>query len=439
MQTSTSRRDFLKKAALAGAALSVPASSYARILGANERVGLGMIGIGQQSRGHLFSLVNTFRNASQVIGLCDVYQTNLDFAKRIAPGIDSYTDFRKVLDRKDVDAVVIGTPDHWHAVQTVMACQAGKDVYVEKPTSVRVAEGRAMVEAARKHNRIVQVGTQQRSGDHFQKAVEFIRSGKLGKVSFVRAWNYGNSFPDGWGSPPDSAPVPGLDWDMWLGPAPKRPFNINRFGVVLDDQQRYQRWATFRYFWDYAGGMMTDWGVHHLDIIQWAIGHDYPTKVSAVGGKFHIKDNRDTPDTLSVTYEYPDCVVTYENRDLNSHPMHDMGYGMMYHGTAGTLFLDREKFEVMPEAGKGLEPMIVKSGNDQGDAHKRDFFEAIKSRKAPIADIEVGHRSTTTAVLGNVSYLTGRSILWDGKAEKVIGDEEANRLLLPQGRDAWVV
>ncbi len=435
-----SRRNFIKTvAAGAGAAMSIPASSYARIIGANERIGVGMLGIGRQSRMHLYSLVNTFRSEADVVALCEVYQRNMDVAKRLAPGVDAVTDFRRVLDRKDVDAVFIGTPDHWHAVMTAQACEAGKDVFVEKPTSVRIAEGRKMVEAARKHNRIVQVGTMQRSGDHFRKAVDLIRNGGIGKVSFVRAWNYGNDYPEGFGNPPDSEPVPGLDWDMWLGPAPKRPFNINRFGVVLDAADNYSRWATFRYFWDYAGGMMTDWGVHHLDIIQWALGYDYPETVTATGGKFQIRDNRETPDTLTVTYRYPDALVTYENRDLNGHEPHGHGYGMMYHGTLGSMFLDRSGFEIVPEPGSSINPVKVANANDAGDEHKRDFFRAMKDRKAPIADIEVGHRSSTTAILGNVSLLTGRTIQWDGKVEQVVGDPEANRYLQVQTRDAWII
>ena len=188
--------------------------------------------------------------------MCDVYGANLARAAALAPKAAQVKDFRAVLDDKDIDAVIIGTPDHWHALMTVMACQAGKDVYVEKPTSVAIAEGRKMVEAARKYNRVVQVGTQQRSAKHFQQAAKLVQDGGIGKVAAVRCWNVGNQFPDGIGNPPDSEPPADLDWDLWLGPAPKRPFNANRFGVVPTN------FSYFRWFWDYAGGMMTDWGVH---------------------------------------------------------------------------------------------------------------------------------------------------------------------------------
>ena len=194
---------------------------------------------------------------------------------------------------------------------TVMACQAGKDVYVEKPTSVAIAEGRKMVEAARKYNRVVQVGTQQRSAKHFQQAAKLVQDGGIGKVAAVRCWNVGNQFPDGIGNPPDSDPPADLDWDLWLGPAPRRPFNANRFGVVPTN------FSYFRWFWDYAGGMMTDWGVHLIDIVQMAMKVDAPTSVSAVGGKFCLTDNRETPDTILASYQYPGFVMTYENRTTN--------------------------------------------------------------------------------------------------------------------------
>lgn len=438
MATNRTRRQFMKvMAAGAGALASMPAVSYARIVGANERIGVGMIGIGQQSRGHLNNLVNA-QPTAQVVALCDVFEPNLAFARRLAPGVATVGDFRRVLDNKDVDAVVIGSPDHWHAIQAIRACEAGKDVYVEKPVAVRIAEGRRMVEAARKNNRVMQVGTQQRSQPHFQEVVQLIRDGKLGKISFVRAWNFGNQYPEGIGSPPDSDPIPGLDWEMWLGPAPKRPFNINRFGAVLDKDLKYTRWASFRWFWDYAGGMMTDWGVHLLDIVQWAMNVDYPTSVSAIGGKFNLTDNRETPDTIVAAYQYPGFSVTYENRETNSFPMEGHGYGIMYHGTAGTLFVDRSGYEIIPEKGSDLQP-VKKSAAGSSGFHMRNFLECIKSRQKPICDIEIGHRSSTTAILGNIAFRTGRTIRWDGQKEQVLGDAEANAMLVPQERGIWKV
>ena len=253
------------------------------------------------------------------------------------------TDFREILHDKSIDVVCIATPDHWHAYMTVEACKNGKDVYVEKPICVAVEEGRKMVQAARKYNRVVQAGTMQRSGDHFQKACDIVRSGKLGKVTFVRTWNYSNE--EGIGNPPDGAPVAGLDWEMWLGPAPEHAFNANRFGV---DPNAFSH---FRWFWDYAGGMMTDWGIHLLDIVQMAFDEAAPTAITALGEKLFIKDNRDTPDTLQVTYEYPGFIATYENRLGNANSMFKQGYGILFHGSKGTMFVDRSRYDVYPEKG----------------------------------------------------------------------------------------
>ena len=435
---SQTRRKFVKTmAAGAGLAFGMPASSYARILGANDRIGFGIIGVGRMGRGHLNTLVNMVPDQAQVLALSDVYRANLDWASLRAPGADTYGDFRELLTRPDIDAVVVASPDHWHALQTVMACQSGKDVYVEKPSCLAIKEGRKMVDAARANDRVVQVGTQQRSQWHFQKAVEIVRSGRLGPISFVRSWNYGNEYPDGIGNPADSSPPPGLDWDMWLGPAPALPFNINRFGVILDDDGNYTRWASFRWFWNYAGGMMTDWGVHLLDIVQWAMEEDYPLSASATGGKFYLTDNRETPDTVSATFRYPGFVSTYENRTCNSKQMDGHGYGIMFHGTKGTLFVDRGGYELIPESGSDLQPTRVEA---QGGApHMQNFIDCIRSRARPVSDIEIGHRSSSVAILGNVAFRSGRHIKWDGETEEIIGDDEAAKLLHVTYRSPWTI
>lgn len=433
-----SRRDFLKTvtAGTAGAGLlsSLPASSYGRLRAANETIGVGVIGVGRQARGHLRNLVNNHANA-EVRAICDVYQPNLDQAAAMAPKADAYEDFRRVLDRKDIDAVVIGSPDHWHALQTILACEAGKDVYVEKPSCRTIDEGRKMVEAARKYDRVVQVGTQQRSADHFQKAVEIVQSGQLGPISFVRTWNYGNSYPKGIGNPPNGDAPPELNWDLWLGPAPWVPFNINRFGVILDEAGNYQRWASFRWFWDYAGGMMTDWGVHLLDIVQWAMEEEYPQKVSATGGKFLLQDNRETPDTLSATFRYPNFVCTYENRVCNGHPMDEKSYGIMFHGTKGTLFVDRSRYEITPEDGSSLNATTQEATG--GYSHMKNFLDCVKSRKKPICDIETGHRSSSTSILGNIAYRSGSDFSWDGKRETIVDAPNAQSFLSYAYRQPW--
>jgi predicted dehydrogenase len=437
--SSIGRREFVKWSAvgvIAGRVVMQPLGRGARIRGANDRVRVALIGAGRQGIGNMR---NAMRHPDvDVAAVCDVYEPNLAKGVEAAPNAQRYRDFRHVLDRKDIDAVIIGTPDHWHALQTVLACEAGKDVYVEKPISVCIGEGRKMVDAARKHRRIVQVGTQQRSGRHFQQAAELVKSGRLGKVTQVRTWNFGNEAPDGIGNPPDSDPPPDLDWDLWLGPAPKRPFNPNRFGVSPE------RWSTFRWFWDYAGGMMTDWGVHWLDIVQMAMGVDAPESVAAVGGKFALRDNRETPDTLLASFQYPGFICTYENRSANAGALNGKGNGMLFHGTDATMFLDRQGFEIVPEKRKTgdatverTEAMKVESSNSHAQDHLLDFIDCVKTRRTPIADIEIGHRSTTTALLGTIAYRTGRRIQWDAARERIIGDKDAERYLMREYRRPW--
>jgi len=434
------RRGFIKSSVAgtvaAGMALRGNRAAAA-IRGANDRIVIGVIGTGRMGLSNLNDFIK--QTDVEVAALCDVYVPNLDKAAEKAEKAERYKDFRRVLDRKDVDAVIVATPDHWHAPAMIMACQAGKDVYVEKPISLTVEEGRRMVDAARRYNRVVQVGTQQRSGLLFQKAVDIVRSGKLGKISFVRTWNFGNDYPVGIGNPPDSEPPDALDWDLWLGPAPKVKFNANRFGVSP------HRWSTFRCFWDYAGGMMTDWGVHLIDIVQWAMDVEYPRRVSATGGKLYMMDNRETPDTLVVTYEYPGFICTYENRECNGNQINGQGYGIMFHGTEGTLYVNREFFEITPERKPGPDKKPIdrmdaaneKNSNNQHLAHVRNFLDCVKSRQRPISDIEIGHRSTSTCLLGNVSYRSGQPIAWDGKAERITNGKEASRYLAKPYRKGW--
>src|SRR5580700_8553105 len=303
------RREFLKSA---GAAALTTSLFTGKVRGANDKIAAAFIGMGKMGRANLHFAMG--QENLVPVAVCDVFQRNLDWAVRDSKNqAKPYRDFREVLADKSIDIVCISTPDHWHAYMTVEACKARKDVYVEKPICVVVDEGVKMVEAARKYERVVQAGTMQRSAAHFKKAVEIVRSGALGQLTFVRTWNYGNEPQEGYGNPPDIEPPSTLDWDMWLGPAPKVPYNANRFGV--DPEDKY--FSSFRWFWDYAGGMMTDWGVHLLDIVQWAFDEAMPRSATASGGKFYLRDNRETPDTLQVTFEYPGFLAVYENRESN--------------------------------------------------------------------------------------------------------------------------
>jgi predicted dehydrogenase len=429
----TERRDFIRTA---GAALTTQIFTGA-VKGANDRVSAAFIGMGRMGSSNLGFAMK--QPNLEVVAVCDVYQPHLEKAiaatghgpngepgfRKPARGV---TDFREILHDKSIDVVSIATPDHWHAYMTVEACKNGKDVYVEKPICVVVDEGRKMVQAARKYNRVVQAGTMQRSGTHFQQACDIVRSGKLGKVTFVRTWNYGNE--EGIGNPPDGAPAAGLDWEMWLGPAPEHAFNANRFGV---DPKKFSH---FRWFWDYAGGMMTDWGIHLLDIVQMAFDEAAPTSITALGGKYFIKDNRETPDTLQVTYEYPGFIATYENRLGNANSLIQHGYGILFHGSKGTLFVDRSRYDVYPEKDSTLEEATVKSGNNSNMAHWANFLDCVKTRQRPISDIEIGHRSTTTALLGNVALRSKLRIDWDEKTETT-AQAAARQYLHREYRAPW--
>jgi predicted dehydrogenase len=442
--TELKRRTFLQSMAagagaalpaLSGAALSAAAGPQSATGGKHFRV--GFIGMGRQGRSDMHAAMRG--GNVDVVAICDVYEPNLKLAQEMAPQARVYRDFRELLAAKDIDAVCIATPDHWHAYMAVEACKAGKDVYVEKPISVTVHEGRMMVEAARKYNRVVQVGTMQRSGDHFQKVVQMIQDGKIGKVTFVRTWNYSNQYPDGIGNPPDSAPPSDLDWDMWLGPAPERAFNKNRFGV---DPHAFSH---FRWFWDYAGGMMTDWGVHLLDIVLWAMQVDGPRVISTLGGKFAIQDDRETPDVIEASYEFPGFICVYENRIVNGQSMFGEDYGITFHGTKGTLFVDRSRWEILPEMTQpeGSRDEIAQipaekgtAGNNSLEAHWVNFVECMRTREKPISDIEIGHHSTATCLLANVSLRSRQRVDWDPKTETT-PSKEAQTYLQREYRAPW--
>ena len=431
---SITRRDFVKDSTLTaiGTGIALSSGPFAgKVLGANEKIVVGVIGCGSQGRWNMRDFLR--QPDVQIAAVCDVYETNLNEAREMTDGkAATFKDFRKLLERKDIDAVIVATPDHWHAMPTIQACDAGKDVYCEKPLSHTIQEGRKMVEAARRNKRIVQMGTQQRSGKHFQQAVEVVRSGKLGKVIFVRTWNYSNELPQGIGNPPDTDPLPGLDWDMWLGPAPYVRYNRNRC------------LGNFRWFWDYAGGKITDWGTHLIDVVHWAMDVDAPTTVFAAGGKYCIPDNRETPDNLEVTYEYPGFMMNYSNRIVNGYGIDGRSYGIQFQGTQGTLFVDRSGYEFTPElqrVGDESAPPAEKAfkgeGSPQHFPHVRNFLDCVKSRQAPASEIEIGHRSTTAALLGNIALKVKQKIVWDAKKEQIVGNPEAATLLTKQYRSPW--
>ncbi len=407
------------------AATALTAASYRRVRGANNRIRAGLIGSGGQGR----AVWGLFLKQPDVApaAVCDVYQPNAEKAAAMAAGgVRTYRDFRKLLEQQDIDAVIVGTPDHWHAIPTVLACQAGKDVYVEKPLSLMVREGRLMVDAARKYNRVVQTGSQQRSGAHYAEAVEILRGGRLGKVAHVSAGHIRTIMP-GFGKPPDGVPPADLDWEMWLGPAPYRPYNPLRC--------LYH----FRWFWDYSGGQVTNFGAHDLDIVRWAMDVKAPLAVAAFGGRYAVEDGGETPDVQEVVYHFPDFVLTWSTREMNAAGRG----GLEFHGTKGTLALSREGYQLTGETwgGRNNPKKMMEDGAGGGTelsaAHVRDFLDCVKSRQRPRADVEEGHLTAVMCHLGNIATRLGRSLKWDAAAERIIGDPEANQWLARPYRTPW--
>ncbi len=423
MGKRVSRRNFLsqvaKTALAAGAGLAFPAIVPARALGAegkdpaNERIGLGFIGVGGMGSGHLRRLLN--HPTCEVIAVCDVDEARRNSARqRVGERCLAFGDFRKLLERKDIDAVVIATPDHWHALTSIYACQAGKDVYCEKPLSLTIAEGRKMVEAVRRYGRVFQTGSQQRSAWEFRFACELVRNGYIGKLHTVRT-GVGGGPTCGW--EPDCDPPPGLDWDMWLGPAPWVPFNPRRHPY------------NFRWFWDYSGGKMTDWGAHHNDIAQWGIGADGTGPIYIDGwGKFPEDGLYETCTQFEVRYEYANGVVLICSSS---------GSGCRFEGTDGWVHVNRGRIETYPEdlMHVTFKPDDIRLYHSPG--HHQDWLNCIKTRQRPICDVEIGHRSVTVCHLGNISIRLGRPLRWDPDKERFVNDEVANRWLNKPYRAPW--
>jgi predicted dehydrogenase len=412
---------------LAGSCLSL-SHARAAAVGANDKIRIGLIGSGGRGRDVLGVFLSNQEVDCPVV--CDVDDQMLTRAvatveDKRGKAPETVKDFRRVLDRKDIDCVLVATPDHWHALPTVMACQAEKDVYVEKPLARTIDEGRAMLEASRKHKRVVQMGTQWRSASHVQEAIEFLKSGKLGKIGLARGWVYWDYVGD-MGKPADRPPPAGVDYDMWLGPAPKRPFNPNRFHF------------NFRFFWDYAGGLMTDWGVHLINVLLWGMGPEHPKSVVSSGGIYASDDNRETPDTQVTVYEFPNYTMLWEHRNgSNNGPYHEP-WGILFSGTEGTLLIAEKGWEIIPERKKqGLGAAKHPAGPDERFPHVRNFLDCMKTREQPVENLEVGHHATAVAHLGNIAYRTGRKIVWDGVNEKVVGDAEADRQVGAEYRTPW--
>ena len=434
--SAVTRRDFLTTSASIGA---LSALSYTRAADSpNEKVVLAVIGIGSAVPGsvggrgrQLIRPLTAFKDV-EIAYVCDVDEGFFPIAQKLLTERQqrearTEKDLRRILQDKAVDAVMVATPDHWHALSTIWACQAGKHVYVEKPASHNLIEGRRMVEAARKYNRVVQLGTQSRSSAALARAAEFVRSGKLGKVPFARAW-IGGSRPN-IGHAKEAEIPQGVDYDLWLGPAPKHAFTQNRF---------HYRW---HWMWAYGTGELGNNGIHALDRIRWLLNLESPVRITASGGKLFYDDDQETPDTLTVAYDFPNCCVTWEHRVWSKErPSH----GLALHGERGTLVLGNNGSWRVENGIEAEDKGDTERSGDDWSPHLRNFIDCVKQSsgsnvRKPNADIEEGHKSTRLCHLGNIAFRTGRAIRFDEKTDTCIDDPEANRMLGREYRKPFAV
>ena len=440
--TTLTRRDFARSAGLA------TALSYSRILGANDRVRLGFIGLG--NRGDQVHDAFLEHGDAQTVAVCDLREDYMDWAvKKSRANPKRYKEYNKLLEDKDVDAAVICTPDHWHALMFIDACNAGKDVYVEKPLSLTVLEGRRMVDTAQRTGRVTQVGIHRRSAKFLQEAAEFVQSGGIGQVTVAKGFHVQNEWPNGIGNVPDSPPPSEWEWDQWLGPAPKVPYNRNRM------------FYNFRWFYNYSGGQLTNFGVHYMDMLRWCLGKDAPKAVVAMGGKYAVKDNREIPDTMEVLWEFDGpTLIVFTQYNANAARASATGAEMELRGTKGTMYLSGSHWEVVPEKttdrlfgyrtpvdrsveksyGPSKKPaMEPKSAKGSADTafHARNFLDCVKSRAKCNCDILTGHLSTSATLIGNIAHKTRSFLEWDTKAERFTNNAAANRYLSYRYREPY--
>ena len=425
---SVTRRDFLAAAAATGAGLAVPAVHGAE---KTKKYRTALIGSGWWG-------MNIFRVALQSgecepVAICDVDTNQLDPAaaeveKLTGKMPKKYRDYRELLEREKPEIAIVATPDHWHPLVMIAAVNAGAHVYVEKPISHTLYEGRAMVKAARDNDRVVQVGTHRRVSPHNVSAMQFLKEGKAGKIGMVRAFvHYGGAA----GEPtPDSDPPAGLDWDMWCGPAPLVPFN------------KRMHPKGFRAFLDYANGQLGDWGIHWMDQILWSTEEKYPKRVGSIGARHIKQDNTDAPDTQVVQFEFESFTAVWEHRQYAANNAEKHNIGCYFYGTAGTLHLGwLDGWTFYPVNGNAppvhVEPQLHAPDQQNIPELWDDFLQSIKTGRRPVCDIEIGHRSTSASLLGMLSMKLGRSVRWDGDKEVILDDPAANKLLRREYRAPW--
>ena len=421
IMNSTSRRYFLGSA---GVATLAHRSANAA---PSDTVRVGIIGLGGRGTHLLTKEVTRIPNA-KVTHLCEIDQARLEKAQTAADKagygkVRGTGDMRRLLEDKEVDAVLVATPDHWHAPAAILACAAGKDVYVEKPVSHNLREGRLLVEAARKHNRVVQAGMQSRSRPSTIKAIEVVRSGVLGRVLMAKAWN--SQLRDDIGSKINSAVPPGVSYENWVGPAEMIPFNANRF---------HYKW---HWNWNFGTGDMGNDGAHQVDQARWALDVGLPKRVSGSGAKYYFKDDQQTPDTMNLTFDYGDKGLVWEMRIWHDYGLEGIDNGVAVYGTEGFLHIGRWRgdwgYRLFDKSGK----MVTEYQDKEPDFHMQNFIDCVKSRKRPNCDIEIGHLSSAMCHLGNIVHRTGRNIAFNAGNESISGDAEAASMLKRKYRDHW--
>lgn len=429
-----SRRELLQGAASASLApLFVPASALGRgqAPAPSDRISLGIIGVNGMGRSNL---ANCAKYPDVVVsGVCDVAKDRRDAVLAQHRSATGYNDYRELLARKDIDAVIIASTPQWHALMAIDAVEAGKDIYLQKPMTLYPAETLAVRNAVNRHKRISQIGTQIHASPNYRRVVEWIRSGKLGPVSVVRTFNVMNQGPEGIGHAPKEAPPPGVDWDLWLGPGPARPFNALLF------RDAYYHCS----FWDYTRGWTPGMAPHIIDLPIWALDLGVPSVTTCTGGRYVIRDDGDAPDTQEITWRYPNMTMTWMMNCANSFAF-DFGrgkperrLGIYFHALNGTLFTNYNKHEIVPEGELLKDAAPPPESIAPSPGHEREWLDCVRTREQPSCNVNYHYKVDLAITLANLSYQLGRSVRFDPKTEKIVDDKEAARLARPVYRRPW--
>lgn len=435
-----SRRELLRDTAAAGAGTAAVAYFVSNSAlgdetkpGANEKIHVGLIGCGGMGRGNL---ANCAKHDDVVVtAACDIWKERVGkVVEQYKPSCKAYHDYRDLLAQDDVDAVIIATPPHWHTLNAIDACKAGKDIYLQKPMTLTLGESLAVKGAVREHDIISQVGTQIHASENYHKAVDWIRSGRLGPINVARTFNKMNTGPEGIGNDPNGTPPEGLDWEFWVGPGPIRPFNP----LIVENS------FTHSSFMAYSGGWSGCWAPHIIDLPVWALELDLPTRVCTSGGRYMLQDAGDVHDTQETICQYRDCTLTWMMSQVNSYgfdfqrkPGTGRRLGTYFHGVNGTLYADYRTQNVVPEGDRLKETDDPPKAVPDSPGHEREWLDCIKSRKQPSCSVFYHHKVNVPIVLGNLSLKLRRAIHLDPKTEQIVGDEEAARLSVPEYRDPW--